>query len=136
MLAVKYLLPTGAIGLFIAAVAVLALDLYAEYKFRRDGTNGVIGLHEPEPVRWRTTVALGALAWAPMLIALSIVVRSGMAGTQPATVYPGVQLSAAGESCRDVQPARPPVYDWHRVGLQDDRRQNRDARPGAGNKNQ
>lgn len=101
MLAMKYLLLTGAIGLFIAAVAVLAYDLYAEYKFRRDESSGVTGLSEPEPVRWRTTIALVTLAWAPMLIALSIVVvPSGMAGvrvsqlsgTQAGTLYPGVHL--------------------------------------------
>ena len=101
MLALKYLLLTGAIGLFIAAVAVLAYDLYAEYKFRRQEASGVTGLSEPEPVRWRTTVALVALAWAPMLIGLAIVVvPSGMAGvrvsqlsgTQAGTLYPGVHL--------------------------------------------
>lgn len=101
MLALKYLLLTGAVGLFIAAVAVLAYDLYAEYKFRRDEASGITGLTEPEPVRWRTTLALIALAWAPMLIALSIVVvPSGMAGvrvsqlsgTQAGTLYPGIHL--------------------------------------------
>ena len=97
----KYLLLTGAIGLFIAAVAVLAYDLYAEYKFRRAEASGTTGLSEPEPVRWRTTIALAALAWAPMLIGLAIVVvPSGMAGvrvsqlsgTQAGTLYPGVHL--------------------------------------------
>src|SRR5512140_851921 len=126
MLAVKYLLLIGAIGLFLVAVAVLAYDLYAEYKFRRDAGDGVIGFSEPEPVRWRTTVALTALAWAPMLIALSIVVvRSGMVGTQPTTIYSGMHLVTDGEPGRDVRPARPLVYDRHRVGMQDDRRQNR-----------
>src|SRR4051812_14818093 len=101
MLALKYLLLTGAVGLFIAAIAVLAYDLYAEYKFRRAEASGVTRLSEPEPVRWRTTIGLVALAWAPMLIALSIiVVPSGMAGvrvsqlsgTQAGTLYPGVHL--------------------------------------------
>ena len=101
MLAMKYMLLTGAIGLFIAAVAVLAYDLYAEYKFRREEASGITGLSEPEPVRWRTTMALVALAWAPMLIGLAIVVvPSGMAGvrvsqlsgTQAGTLYPGVHL--------------------------------------------
>ena len=101
MLALKYLLLTGAIGLFVAAIAVLAYDLYAEYKFRRDEASGATGLSEPDQVRWRTTIALLALAWAPMLIALSIiVVPSGMAGvrvsqlsgTKPGTLYPGVHL--------------------------------------------
>ncbi len=103
MLALKYLLLTGAIGLFIAAVAILAYDLYAEYKFRRDEASGSTGLVEREPVRWRVTAALIALAWAPLLIALSIiVVPSGMAGvrvsqisgTRPGTLYPGVHVVA------------------------------------------
>ena len=101
MLALKYLLLTGAVGLFIAAIAVLAYDLYAEYKFRRAEASGVTGLSEPEPVRWRTTIALVALAWAPMLIALSIIVVpsgtagvrvSQLSGTQAGTLYPGVHL--------------------------------------------
>jgi hypothetical protein len=101
MLALKYLLLIGAIGLFLAAVAVLAHDLYAELKFRREEASGITGRSEPEPARWRTTVALVALAWAPMLIGLTIVVvRPGMAGvrvsqlsgTQAGTVYPCVHL--------------------------------------------
>jgi regulator of protease activity HflC (stomatin/prohibitin superfamily) len=103
MLALKYLLLAGAIGLFLAAAAVIAYDLYTEYKFRREQASGITGLAEPEPVRWRTTIALAALAWAPLLIALSIVViPSGMAGvrvsqlsgTRPGTLYPGVHLVA------------------------------------------
>lgn len=101
MLTLKYILLAGAIGLFIAAAAVLAYDLYNEFKFRRSRAAGVPEIPEPEPVRWHTTVALAALAWAPMLIALSIVViPSGMAGvrisqisgTRPGTLYPGVHL--------------------------------------------
>src|SRR5512133_1400931 len=99
MLALKYLLLTGALGLFVAAVAVLAYDLYAEYKSRRDAASGIT--REAEAVRWRITLALIAVAWAPMLIALSIVVvPSGMAGvrvsqlsgTRAGTLYPGVHL--------------------------------------------
>jgi regulator of protease activity HflC (stomatin/prohibitin superfamily) len=54
---------------------------------------------QPQPIRWRTSVALVCMAWAPMLIALSIaVVPSGMAGirvsqtrgTLSGTLYPGV----------------------------------------------
>ena len=95
MLALKYLLLAGAIGMFIAALAVVAYDLYAELQHRRTG------FPEPEPLRWRTAVALVTVAWAPLLIALSIiVVPSGMAGvrvsqvtgTRPGTLYPGVHL--------------------------------------------
>jgi hypothetical protein len=70
MLALKYLLLAGAIGMFIAALAVAAYDLYVEMQHRRGGIIGV----EPEPLRWRTAVALVCLAWVPLLIALGIVV--------------------------------------------------------------
>ena len=101
MLALKYLLLAGAIGMFIAALAIVAYDLYVELQHRRGLTRGVTGYPEPEPLRWRTAVALVAVAWAPLLIALSIVVvPSGMAGvrvsqvigTRPGTLYPGVHL--------------------------------------------
>lgn len=74
MLALKYLLLAGAIGMFIGALAVLAYDLYVDLQFRRRSAAGIIGA-EPEPLRWRTAVALVCLAWAPLLIALSIAVR-------------------------------------------------------------
>ena len=74
MLALKHLLLAGAIGMFIAALAVVAYDLYVELQHRRGVTRGVTGYPEPEPLRWRTAVALVAVAWAPLLIALSIIV--------------------------------------------------------------
>ncbi len=101
MLALKYLLLAGAIAMFIAALAVLAYDLYADLQHRRRLTSGVPYDNEPEPLRWRTAVALVAVAWAPLLIALSIVViPSGSAGvrvsqitgTLPGTLYPGVHV--------------------------------------------
>jgi regulator of protease activity HflC (stomatin/prohibitin superfamily) len=100
MLALKYLLLAGAIGMFIVALAVVAYDLYAEMQYRRRSAGGIIGA-EPEPLRWRTAVALVCLAWAPLLIALSIVVIpsgnagvrvSQVVGTRPGTLYPGVHL--------------------------------------------
>jgi regulator of protease activity HflC (stomatin/prohibitin superfamily) len=57
----------------------------------------------PPRLRWRTAMAFAMLAWAPILIALSIVVvPSGMAGvrvsqtqgTLAGTLYPGVHLVA------------------------------------------
>lgn len=101
MLALKYFLLITAVGMFVVAAAILAWDYYAELRYRRAQASGAVGLIEPEPVRWRTTLALVLLAWAPMLIALSIVVvPSGMAGvrvsqiagTRPGTLYPGVHL--------------------------------------------
>jgi regulator of protease activity HflC (stomatin/prohibitin superfamily) len=101
MLALKYLLLTGAIAMFVAAVSILAYDLWAAIRYRRALAGGTTGLAEAEPVRWRTGVALVMLAWAPLLIALSIVVVpsgkagvrvSQVAGTRPGTLYPGVHL--------------------------------------------
>src|SRR3954451_23304493 len=100
MLAFKYLLLTGAIGMIFAAVAIVAYDLYSSARYRRALAAGVPQA-EPEPVRWRMTVVLALLAWAPMLIAFSIVVVpsgkagvrvSQLSGTRPGTLYPGVHL--------------------------------------------
>lgn len=73
MLALKYMSFTGAVFLFVAAAAILASDLYAECKFRRQVASGFTGLSEPEPARWRTTLAFATLAWAPMLIGLAMI---------------------------------------------------------------
>ena len=100
MLAFKYLLLTGAIGMILAAVAIVANDLYSTARYRRALAAGVPQA-EPEPVRWRMTVALAMIAWAPLLIAFSIVVVpsgsagvrvSQLSGTRPGTMYPGVHL--------------------------------------------
>jgi regulator of protease activity HflC (stomatin/prohibitin superfamily) len=101
MLAFKYLLMTLGLSLFVAGAAVLAYDYWLLLQYRRAVAGGVEGAVAPQPVRWPTTVALIALGWAPMLIALSIViVPSGMAGvrisetrgTEAGTLYPGVHF--------------------------------------------
>ncbi len=101
MLAFKYLLMTIGVGLLVAGASVLAYDFWLLLQYRRAVSSGVEGAVAPRPVRWRTTAALIALGWAPMLIALSIVVvPSGMAGvrtsetrgTEPGTLYPGVHF--------------------------------------------
>jgi hypothetical protein len=63
MLALNRVLLTGVIGLLLAAVAVLAYDLYAECKCRCDGVSD-------ERQHWRVTIALLALAWFPVLLAM------------------------------------------------------------------
>jgi regulator of protease activity HflC (stomatin/prohibitin superfamily) len=101
MLAFKYLLMTLGVGLFIAGLSVLAYDFWLKLQYKRAVARGVEGVVPPQPVRWRMTVALLALGWAPMLIALSVViVPSGMAGvrisqtrgTEAGTLYPGVHF--------------------------------------------
>jgi regulator of protease activity HflC (stomatin/prohibitin superfamily) len=102
MLAIKYLLMTLGVGLLIAGLSVLAYDLWLTIRYKRAAaSNAEPPATPPEPVRWRMSLALIALAWAPMLIALSfIIVPSGMAavrisqtrGTEAGTLYPGVHV--------------------------------------------
>jgi len=98
MLFLKYMLLVVGIGMFVVAAAIVANDLWLAFEYRRRVAQGATAV-EPEPVRWRTTVALVCLAWAPILIGMSIVVvPSGMAGvrvsqtrgTLSGTLYPGV----------------------------------------------
>ena len=102
MLALRYLLMAGGIGMMLAAVAILAYDITRELQHRRLLATPDAGpIPAAPPLRWRTALAFGMLAWAPILLALSIVVvPSGMAGirvsqasgTLPGTLYPGVHL--------------------------------------------
>jgi regulator of protease activity HflC (stomatin/prohibitin superfamily) len=102
MLALRYLLITGGLGMMLAAVCILTYDLYRELLYRRllQTPGGAVGA-APVAMRWRTSLALGMLAWGPLLVALSIVVvPSGMAavrisemsGTVPGTLYPGAHM--------------------------------------------
>jgi regulator of protease activity HflC (stomatin/prohibitin superfamily) len=100
MLALKNLLVAGGIGMMIAAVCILAYDLYRGVLYRRAlATAEAIAV--PVVLRWRTSLALEMLAWGPILMAFSIVVvPSGMAGVrisqmsgaEAGTLYPGVHL--------------------------------------------
>src|SRR6266849_8217130 len=102
MLALKYLLIVGGLGMILVAVSILAYDLYREMLYRRALAVTGAGSVEPSPqLRWRTSLALAMLAWGPLLVAFSIVVvPSGMAGvrvsqmsgSEPGTLYPGVHL--------------------------------------------
>ena len=108
MLALKYLLITGGFGMILVAVGILGYDLYRELLYRRalatPGGSSLGGSLPAEPEwRWRTSVALGFLAWGPILLAFSIiVVPSGTAGvrvsqtsgTEPGTLYPGAHFVA------------------------------------------
>jgi len=104
MLFLKYLLMTGGIAMMVVAAEILIYDLSRELRYRRAmGAERAVALPVPPPIRWRTSVALAMLAWAPILIALSIVVvPSGMAGvrvsqtqgTLAGTLYPGVHFVA------------------------------------------
>ena len=101
MLFLKYLLLTGGVGMILMALGILAYDRTMELQYRRAMAGGVAPLPAIPKLRWRTTMALAMLAWAPILIALSIVViPSGTAGvrvsqtqgTLAGTLYPGVHF--------------------------------------------
>jgi len=102
MLALRYLLMCGGLGMILVAVGILGYDLYREMLYRRALAMPGITPLPPQPSwRWRTSLALGLLAWGPILVAFSIVVvPSGMAGvrvsqtsgTLPGTLYPGVHF--------------------------------------------
>jgi regulator of protease activity HflC (stomatin/prohibitin superfamily) len=102
MLALKFLLMMGGLGMIFAAVGILTYDLYREMLYRRaQETPGGAGGAAPVRLRWRSSLALALLAWGPLLIAFSIVVvPSGMAavrvseisGTVPGTLYPGAHM--------------------------------------------
>src|SRR5438132_14394434 len=103
MLFVKYLLMTGGIGMILVAVGILTYDTYLEVHYRRALAAAGPAPLPPTPMRWRTALALALLAWAPLLLAASIVVvPSGMAGvrvsqtkgTLAGTLYPGVHFVA------------------------------------------
>ena len=103
MLLIKYLLMAVGIAMFGSAAAILGYDLYLMALARRAAAQLQPGQAAPpeRAPRWRVTLALAALAWASLLIAMSlVVVPAGMggvrvsqaSGTLPGTLYPGVHL--------------------------------------------
>lgn len=103
MLFVKYLLVGAGVAMFAIAAGILTYDLYLLVTYRRSRMlpAGESAPTVPPSVRWRTSVALTLLAWAPLLISAAIViVPSGMAGvrvsqtsgTLAGTLYPGVHV--------------------------------------------
>ena len=102
MLALKYLLITGGLGMILAAVSILAYDLYLQWLYRRAvATPGAQPVPIEQPLRWQISLALGMLALGPILLALSIVVVpsgtagvrvSQLSGTVPGTLYPGAHF--------------------------------------------
>jgi len=85
------------------ALGIVAYDVAMEMRYRQVAAAGPGPLPAIPTIRWRTAAALAVLAWAPILIALSIVViPSGAAGvrvsqtqgTLAGTLYPGVHFVA------------------------------------------
>ena len=101
MLFLKSMLMVSGIAMMIVAAGILGYDLYLQARYRRESEAGVTPVGPQPKVAWRTSMALVLLAWAPILMALSIVVvPSGTAGvrvsqtkgTLAGAVYPGVHL--------------------------------------------
>ncbi len=103
MLAIKYLLMGIGIAMFGSAAAILGYDLYLMAMLRRAAAQLQPGQTAPEEraVRWRVGAALVLLAWAPILVAMSlVVVPAGMggvrvsqvSGTLAGTLYPGAHV--------------------------------------------
>jgi regulator of protease activity HflC (stomatin/prohibitin superfamily) len=104
MLSLKYLLLSGGITMFVISAGILTYDAYLLIAWQRrrlhpDPEAGAIGA-QPS-IRWRTSVAMAMLAWAPIVISAGIVIiPSGMAGvrvsqtkgTLAGTLYPGVHF--------------------------------------------
>jgi regulator of protease activity HflC (stomatin/prohibitin superfamily) len=104
MLFLKYVLMTGGVGMILMALGIVAYDLTMEMRYRHAlAVEGSGPLPAIPQLRWRTAVAVAMLAWAPILVALSIVViPSGTAGvrvsqtqgTLAGTLYPGIHFVA------------------------------------------
>jgi regulator of protease activity HflC (stomatin/prohibitin superfamily) len=111
MLALKFLLMIFGLGLFSAAVIVVAYDVYMAARLRwllekasSDSAAPAKRLESSRPfgpVRWRLARQLATAGIVPVLLSLSIaVVPDGSAGirvsqlfgARPATLYPGVHL--------------------------------------------
>ena len=104
MLLIKYLLMGIGIAMFGSAAAILGYDVYLTMLARRALASvqpGETAATTEREVRWRMSVALGLLAWAPILVAISlVVVPAGMggvrvsqvSGTLAGTLYPGVHV--------------------------------------------
>jgi len=90
MLFLRYVLFTGSIGFFTAAIAVLAMDV-----------RNAVRAAQPLAARWSLAARLALAGWVPLLVALSIVVVpsgaagvrvSQLSGTLGGTLYPGTHL--------------------------------------------
>ncbi|HVZ17941.1 MAG TPA: hypothetical protein VG897_12535 [Terriglobales bacterium] len=73
MLFLKYMMLVVGVGMFLVAAVIVANDAWLAAQYRRKTASGAEAL-EPQPIRWRTTLALVCLAWAPLLIGMSLVV--------------------------------------------------------------
>src|ERR1700685_2008231 len=90
MLALKYLLITGGLGMIFTAVCILTYDLYREMLYRRAlETPGGAATAAPVAVRWRTSLAFSIVVVPSGMAGVRV---SEMSGTEPGTLYPGAHM--------------------------------------------
>lgn len=70
MLFLKYTMLMAGMAMFIVSAVVAASDLRPACALP-----GRVASAEEQPVRWRTTLALACLAWAPVLTGMSVLVK-------------------------------------------------------------
>jgi len=105
MFALKWLLMAAGVAMFGTAAGVVAYDVYLAMQFQKlmgSGELGAAGQAGPRrPMRWPLAKKLFGWAWAPLLVALSMVVVpegsggvriSQISGVQQGTLYPGIHL--------------------------------------------
>lgn len=75
MLALRFSLMTGGLGMVLAAVGILGYDLCRQLRRRKAMPNVGGALSSTPESCWLTSLALGFLAWGPILLAFSVVLR-------------------------------------------------------------
>lgn len=83
MLPLKYLVLSMGVAMFVIALALLACDVCRLLAWRKNihsSRDSDVPVEAPAN-RWRTTIALAMLAWAPVLISAGIVIVAGGAPT-------------------------------------------------------
>ena len=112
MFALRWLLMAAGFAMFGTAAGVVAYDVYLAMQFQRLMNSGEPGAAEQagpserqtetrRPIRWHLASKIFGLAWAPLLLALSLAIVpegsggvriSQISGVQQGTLYPGVHL--------------------------------------------
>ena len=105
MFALRWLLMAAGVAMFGTAAGVVAYDVYLAMQFQALMDSGEPGAAEKagtrRPIRWQLAAKIFGMAWAPLLLALSLamvpegsggVLISQISGVQQGTLYPGVHL--------------------------------------------
>ena len=94
MLFLKYMLMVMGSGMLTTAGVIVANDMWLVSRYHKKLASNALAV-EPEPVRWRATVALVCLAWAPLLIGISLVVPRSTSHMPRAPRIANVEYSIA-----------------------------------------